>query len=169
MKLQEGWNILELDLMNRAMQLEKEMKFYSNHDNCPTCKQGIEHSFKETVISESVSKSSDIMTGLQQLTEKRDLVDKRIEEISIIEDVITKCHSDANELRLENKMIMNQMKAFKKDLLNAEKEAEEIVAKNDRIIASERDRLVFFNAVFSNSKPNERLAAAATKYHSKKS
>lgn len=49
------------------------------------------------------------------------------------------------------------------------KEAEEIVAKNDRIIASERDRLVFFNAVFSNSKPNERLADAATKYHSKKS
>lgn len=49
------------------------------------------------------------------------------------------------------------------------KEAEEIVAKQDRIIVSEKDRQLFFDTVFSNAKPNQNLAAAAKRYKSKKS
>lgn len=49
------------------------------------------------------------------------------------------------------------------------KQAEEIVAKNDRIIATETDRKVFFNAVFGNTKPNQNLIEAAKRYKSKKS
>lgn len=46
------------------------------------------------------------------------------------------------------------------------KEAEEIVSKNSQIIASKRDREIFFDAVFSNSKPNQSLVEAAKKYKS---
>lgn len=46
-------------------------------------------------------------------------------------------------------------------------QAEEIVAKNDRIIASEKDREIFFNAVFGNDEPNEALLEAAKNYKSK--
>ncbi len=49
------------------------------------------------------------------------------------------------------------------------KQAEEIVAKNDRIIATEKDRQVFFDAVFNNTKPNQNLVEAAKRYKSKKS
>jgi uncharacterized protein (DUF1778 family) len=45
--------------------------------------------------------------------------------------------------------------------------AEEIVAKNDRIIATEKDRKVFFDAVFGDSKPNKNLVEAAKRYKSK--
>jgi len=48
------------------------------------------------------------------------------------------------------------------------KQAEEIVAKNDRIIASERDRDIFFEAVFGDRKPNSNLIEAAKKYKSQK-
>ena len=48
------------------------------------------------------------------------------------------------------------------------KKAEEIVAENDRIIITEKDRQVFFNAVFSSTKPNQNLVAAAKRYKSKK-
>lgn len=46
--------------------------------------------------------------------------------------------------------------------------AEEIVAKNDRILATERDRQVFFDAVFGNTNPNQALIEAAERYKSKK-
>jgi uncharacterized protein (DUF1778 family) len=49
------------------------------------------------------------------------------------------------------------------------KQAEEIVAKNDRIIATEKDRQVFFDAVFGNTKPNQNLVEAAKRYKSKRS
>ena len=46
-------------------------------------------------------------------------------------------------------------------------QAEEILAKNNRIIATEKDRKVFFDAVFGNSKPNQNLVEAAKRYKSK--
>lgn len=46
--------------------------------------------------------------------------------------------------------------------------AEEIVAKNDRILATELDRQVFFDAVFGNTKPTQALLDAAERYKSKK-
>lgn len=46
------------------------------------------------------------------------------------------------------------------------KQAEEIVAKNDRILASERDREIFFSAVFGERRPNSNLIEAAEKYKS---
>lgn len=48
------------------------------------------------------------------------------------------------------------------------KKAEEIVAENDKIIITEKDRKVFFDAVFSNSEPNQSLISAAKRYKSKK-
>ena len=47
-------------------------------------------------------------------------------------------------------------------------QAEEIVAKNDRILATEKDRQVFFDVVFGKSKPNQNLVEAAKRYKSKK-
>ncbi len=46
-------------------------------------------------------------------------------------------------------------------------QAEEIVAKNDKIIATENDRKAFFDAVFASTTPNENLLAAAKRYQSK--
>ena len=46
------------------------------------------------------------------------------------------------------------------------KQAEEIVAKNDRIIASESDRQKFFDAVFGDSQPNQNLVEAAKTHKS---
>jgi uncharacterized protein (DUF1778 family) len=50
----------------------------------------------------------------------------------------------------------------------AKKQAEEIVAKNNRIILSEKDREIFFNAIFGDSKPNPDLIEAANMYKSQK-
>ena len=48
------------------------------------------------------------------------------------------------------------------------KQAEAIVAENDKIIATEKDRQIFFDAVFSSSKPNSNLVAAAQRFKAKK-
>lgn len=48
------------------------------------------------------------------------------------------------------------------------KEAEEIVANYNRVIASERDREIFFNAVFGDLEPNQNLQDAAKRYRLKK-
>ena len=47
------------------------------------------------------------------------------------------------------------------------KEAEKIVTTNDRILATEKDREVFFDAVFGDSAPNQNLIEAAKRFKSK--
>jgi uncharacterized protein (DUF1778 family) len=46
----------------------------------------------------------------------------------------------------------------------AKTQAEEIIAKNNLIIASDRDREIFFDAVFRDSKPNPNLIETANRY-----
>ena len=48
------------------------------------------------------------------------------------------------------------------------KEAKKIISNHNRIIASERDREIFFNAVFAHQEPNQNLREAADRYKLKK-
>ncbi len=53
---------------------------------------------------------------------------------------------------------------FIKSTMN--EKVESIINENERILASEKDKEVFFNAIFSNIEPNEKLKNAA-KTHKK--
>lgn len=44
--------------------------------------------------------------------------------------------------------------------------AQSFIAEHDRILASEKDRQIFFDAVFGNVEPNENLVAAGKRYTS---
>ena len=58
-------------------------------------------------------------------------------------------------------------KSFSSFIVRIVKEqSEEIVAKKDRIISSERDRKIFFDAVFGSGIPNQNLVEAAKRYKS---
>jgi DNA repair exonuclease SbcCD ATPase subunit len=117
---------LERELRLKQKTLEKEIDFYSNHDNCPTCKQGIAHEFKSDVLVEKRNKEQEIQDGLSKLADKQAEIESRIAEISQIEAEIAKFNSLANDQRLTLKMTMNQLKSIKNELQKAEQAAEEI-------------------------------------------
>ena len=103
-----------------------EISFYSNHDNCPTCKQGIEHDFKENIVSEKSGKNTELLDGIAQLKQRIETVEARLTEISDVEDAIQKQHNTANGHRVQVKIMINQLKSFRKELEGAEREVEEI-------------------------------------------
>lgn len=123
--LEQAKNLL-YDLSSKYKTYIDEINFYSNHDNCPTCKQGIEHDFKEHIVSERTEKNNELTNGIDQLKDRIKTVETRLEEISNIEDQIQKLHNKANEHRLQVKIMIGQLKSFKKELENAEREVEEI-------------------------------------------
>ena len=104
----------------------KELAFYHDHDNCPTCKQGIEHTFKENIITEKSKKQTEIETALVQLAEKTKEYTDRIEEISKVEDVITDLNLTIGEHRATIKMSKSALVSYKNELTQAEAELEEV-------------------------------------------
>lgn len=123
--LEQAKNLL-YDLTSKYKIHNEEISFYSSHDNCPTCKQGIEHDFKEHIVSEKSGKNVELLGGIDQLKERIKAVETRLEEISNVEDKIQKLHNKANEHRLQVKIAINQLKSFRKELEGAEREVEEI-------------------------------------------
>ena len=124
-KLQELEKI-DGQLSNKLNKLRKDIAFYQDHDNCPTCRQGIEHEFKEETVSESTAKISEIEEAQKQLFGRFDSVNMRLEEISQTEDSISSKNLEMSEHNANYKMAMNVCKSIKKELTEAEEQVEAI-------------------------------------------
>ena len=107
-------------------QLTKDVKFYENHDDCPTCRQGIDGNFKERTIHDHGSKIKQITDGRAELATKAQVVEERLGVISSIEDQISATNLKASEHRANVKFATNTLKAIKRDLDEAEKEVEAV-------------------------------------------
>lgn len=60
----------------------KEISFFHSNENCPVCRQGIDHIFKQTVISEKTLSNEEVIKALDQLNEEQTKVADMISELS---------------------------------------------------------------------------------------
>ncbi|NOX47278.1 MAG: DUF1778 domain-containing protein [Chlorobi bacterium] len=51
-------------------------------------------------------------------------------------------------------------------ILTVQKRAKEIILERERVLASQRDSEIFFDAITNPSKPNQKLTEAANEYNS---
>jgi DNA repair exonuclease SbcCD ATPase subunit len=114
------------ELKTKYNRLAKEVKFFEQHDDCPTCKQGIEVDFKQDTIDQHSSEISKITNAREKLASKALEQEQRLQEISDIEDEISKYHLEASEHRANIKLTKNTLKGIKQDLEEAEKEVEAV-------------------------------------------
>ena len=120
------FNKLDHDLNSRIRNLRKEVHFYEDHDNCPTCKQGIEADFKDDTVNEHTQKILEIESGVDKLQEKIAKVNERLEEISMTEDEMSSLNLKASGHLANVKLAMNTLKGIKAELTEAETQAERI-------------------------------------------
>jgi DNA repair exonuclease SbcCD ATPase subunit len=79
---------LESKIENNISKIEKDIEFYHENDNCPTCRQNIEEEFKASQIKERQDKANEQKTGLEQIQSEIQKVDARIKEIvKITQDI----------------------------------------------------------------------------------
>jgi DNA repair exonuclease SbcCD ATPase subunit len=113
-------------LSDKQKKLTKEIDFYENHDNCPTCRQGIEHDFKESTVYENREKINQIADGREEIAAKALVVETRLIEIEGIEEEISATNLTMSEHRANIKLAMSVLNGLKKDLQSAEEEVEAV-------------------------------------------
>jgi DNA repair exonuclease SbcCD ATPase subunit len=128
---------LKSELDTNLRNYNKELKFYHDNDNCPTCKQGIAHEFKETIVDEKNTKKIELEDGMKKITEKITDYETRIEQISLVEDQIQKKNLTIGEHRAQIKMSKNALVSAKDELETAEKEVEEVDTKKLKAFENE--------------------------------
>lgn len=114
------------ELERQRITFDKELSFYEHNDDCPTCKQGIAHDFKQDQINEKNNKKDEIEKGLVETASVIKTHQDRLNSISKIETQIQNVNFKISEYRAEIKMSKNALVAMKKELDNAQREVDEV-------------------------------------------
>ena len=114
------------ELERSRVAFEKELSFYEHNDDCPTCKQGIAHGFKQEQIIDKNQQKAGIEKGLVEIADVLTKHQTRLGSISKIEEQIQSVNFKISEIRAEIKMSKNALMSYKKELDNAQKEVAEI-------------------------------------------
>lgn len=117
---------LESKLETRLKKIDKEVVFYHDHDNCPTCKQGIDHDFRTQQIVTLNETKGEVNTALEDIEKQISETNARIEEIQRINTHISE-HN--NEIVKHNSTIT----AVRSYITKIEKEVADLSSKKDSL------------------------------------
>ena len=119
-------NTLRADMERNRVNFEKELSFYHDNDNCPTCKQGIDHDFKNNVVEEKSKRKLEIESGLHDIAERIKGHQERLDAISEVEDRIQDKTFEISEIKAEIRSAKTALGTLKCELESAEREVEEV-------------------------------------------
>lgn len=72
---------LESKLESKLKKLDKDILFYEENDNCPTCKQGISDTFRHSQLTGINQTKGEVGTAIQDIETQIEKTTKRLEEI----------------------------------------------------------------------------------------
>ena len=111
--------------------IENDVKFFEEHEGCPTCKQNIDESFKKQTIESKRDQISEIEGGLKELVAEYDAANSRLKQIMDM-------HSTINAFSMEQFKFKNQIDSLIKYRDQLEKEIKNI---NDSQEADESHKI----------------------------
>ena len=87
-------------------ELQKEVAFYNDTDECPTCRQGIAHDHKETIVTSRQDKIGELTEGMEKLQQEFVALDTLIAEHAELGEQIAVLNKEI--LGNNNEMIVQQ-------------------------------------------------------------
>ena len=115
---------LEAKLESRIKKIDKEVTFYEEHTDCPTCKQGIGEEFRTEQVSTLTTTRSEVTTALSDIATQITATSTRFEEI---QNVLKHITAHNNEVVKHNSTIS----AINKFVTKLQKEIEELQTHKD--------------------------------------
>lgn len=129
--------VKKLELLNHQIKanlaaIEGEKEFFSNNDDCPTCRQLIDRNFKAEVVISKEKQIDEIKSGLQKLSEEYDASTKELNAImqkrSLIQQKNLELHAIATNV--------SSLQRYAKDLVKEIESTSEAMSTDD-----EREKL----------------------------
>ena len=105
--------------------LKKEISFFTNHDNCPTCKQEIDVDFKCEAIDARNTNAIEIQDGLSKLTVEYDKTQAEIDNMLAINRQVRQLTMDAHVHTTKVNSLNTYVKQLKQEIASVQKNVEE--------------------------------------------
>ena len=132
-----------LDVEKRLEESQKkcmqEIEFYQNNDDCPVCKQGLEHEHKEKCIKEKSDKIEELKAAVVKIGETIDASRTRMAEITRVQSEIEEIQ---REIGLQQTEVLSNQKYIKKldgEIKDLKGEISSDTGVGDRLTTAEDD------------------------------
>jgi len=99
----------EYKLQDKISKLKQEIEFYSNHDDCPTCKQNIDENFKCNIVDKKQTNLEETNNGFTLLQEEYTKINEQLEQIQAVQEKVSELQQDISsnnsQINALNKLI----------------------------------------------------------------
>jgi len=102
----------------KSKQLENEISFLNNNENCPTCKQAINQQFKQSSIEEKNTHLDELKDGLVKLEEQMQAVNQQITSALELQGEIDAVYEDCSKFNTYIKTKTKQIDDINNEINN---------------------------------------------------
>ena len=117
---------LNHQLQHKVQLLNKEINFFQDNTNCPTCNQEIEEEFKLLSVSSKNKEQLDISDAINKIAERINDTQSQIDEVSNIQKEINQNTLKVKELQNNIMFHENNQRNFNKEIKQLQEKKEEI-------------------------------------------
>ena len=133
----EKLDSLKKEFDRKIREAKREVDFYHNNDDCPTCKQGLPHEFKISMSEEKLDRIDELEKGQIELNVKWEEVNALYEQYMTINQHILDINNKIitnqtilQRLMLEKTIINNKVGDIEKETQKLKDVAKDAIAKN---------------------------------------
>lgn len=132
--------------------VRRELEFYADHDDCPTCKQGIPHDFKEEIQQTKVSKIDELQNATKELDSQFADLNKLVEEYNELDKKIITANNEVISNQTLLQRLYAELGAAKNNVANIDeeksklKELSKIVTEKNTAKSSKNEEQHYLNA-----------------------
>lgn len=121
----------QIDL--RLEKIRKDAEFFTSHDNCPTCRQGIEHEHKTEIVEKGNAQAAEIQSGQQKIVEELDRLNSRLADIASVSSSISAKTRVVNDHLIQIRTWESVIKSVEKEIASLSTNTTQIDANNEEI------------------------------------
>lgn len=92
---------LSQQIVARQQTIERDRDFFTSHDNCPTCRQGIADEHKEQAVTTAAAQLQEITEGHEKLTAEMGRINVRLNEITAVLEEIGNYTRESSDLNIQ--------------------------------------------------------------------
>jgi len=93
----EYWEDLEKKINRNSRRTKEDIKFFEETDNCPTCKQSIDDTFKRNTLVVKAAKVADYEQALKDIAAEVEITEERLSDINAVMTDIRSQETDVSE------------------------------------------------------------------------
>jgi len=139
---------MEAKLENTCIKHKKELKFFQEHDDCPTCKQSIDEAFKKATIVVKEAKVVELELGMSQIDnairtsqKKLDKINETVVAIREKELLISRYETSISEIEKYKTRLQTEIDDLSDEKFSTGVATGELNQLQEQLVDAEKDKL----------------------------